>query len=797
MYLRADVLEDNLARLDQISHSPRRWPSGNLWYLYGSKFIDYILKTYGDSTYAAVATDYGARIVPWSINRSIRRVTGRTYPQLYRGWERSLKRKYGAQIAIVKKRGLREGTRLTHGGRVATTPRWIPKRCRKKGERPGVYYIRDDGVDRAGIYRVDLDARGKFLSKKIVARSSGKFFNIAPDCSLVLETVATSRRLYNFSDIFRLPNGKRATTGTERALKRLTVGRRARYPDISPDGRTIVYVTNSRGTQTLKIADLSPTWQVKRERTLVKSRQFEQAFTPRFSPNGKRVAYGVWRTGGYRDIRVVDVETGIHFSVTSDRALDQQPTWSADGRYLYFTSDRTGIANVYAYDLAKKRLWMVTNVRTGAYMPEVTPDGKQLYYIGYTSEGFDLYSMELDRKRWIRAPKSIIVRPDPPSTPSHARWPVKKFTPWSTIRPRAYQWEYGSTSFGQAFTISTSGSDAVGLHSFAASVTKPLDSPEVSLSAAYAYRQLPFDFRISAFHRPVLRGGYVYGEQDTLITERLNGVTSGISYGLPGTFDFQSFNLNYTVAEYASDLPVGDSATPFSPVTREPSQGFLGLLRLGYTYSNTDSFVYGFGPGKGFAVTVAGDYAAHALGSETTHTALSARLTGYLTMPWLSNHVLAMAASGAAAGGTYPRRGIYSTGGFLDTPILDAFNAGITQTAFLLRGYAPGKFIGNHFNLVNAEYRFPIWYADRGISTLPAFLRGMHGTVFADYGGAFRDIDLDDPFEEYHLGLGAEVYFDLFIGYFARAVVRVGYARGMDDEAIEGGQTYMVLSSPF
>jgi hypothetical protein len=115
----------------------------------------------------------------------------------------------------------------------------------------------------------------------------------------------------------------------------------------------------------------------------------------------------------------------------------------------------------------------------------------------------------------------------------------------------------------------------------------------------------------------------------------------------------------------------------------------------------------------------------------------------------------------------------------------------------VLRGYAPAQFIGTHFNLLNSEYRFPILYADRGIGTLPVFLRGVSGAVFADYGGAFDSIDLDDPFADYHLGVGGELWFDLVFGYFARGTVRLGYARGLDDEAIEGGQTYVVMSSAF
>src|SRR3954454_8141097 len=109
MFLRADVLEGRLARLDEMSNPGRRWPGGNLWYLYGAKFIGWIVDTYGPDTYAAVATDYGASIIPWGINRAIRRVTGRTYEQLYVGWQAYLEKKYAAQAAQVCARGLREG----------------------------------------------------------------------------------------------------------------------------------------------------------------------------------------------------------------------------------------------------------------------------------------------------------------------------------------------------------------------------------------------------------------------------------------------------------------------------------------------------------------------------------------------------------------------------------------------------------------------------------------------------------------------------------------------------------------
>ena len=55
----------------------------------------------------------------WGINRSVRRVTGRTYEELYASWEQSLKKRYGAQAAQIRTRGLREGRRLTRRGHSA------------------------------------------------------------------------------------------------------------------------------------------------------------------------------------------------------------------------------------------------------------------------------------------------------------------------------------------------------------------------------------------------------------------------------------------------------------------------------------------------------------------------------------------------------------------------------------------------------------------------------------------------------------------------------------------------------
>ncbi|MEO7036928.1 MAG: hypothetical protein ABI548_23465 [Polyangiaceae bacterium] len=794
MYLRADVLDHRLARLDQISNPARRWPGGNLWYLYGAEFIGWIVNTYGPDTYAAVAADYGATVIPWGINRSIRRVTGRTYEQLYVGWQAYLEQKYRDQTAAVRARGLREGRQLTHRGYIAATPRFLPESA---GDPTLLAYERDDGDTTAGVYSISTSAADPDDTAQLLTRTGGRGVSFSDDGTLYFDNTAPSRRLYSFSDLFRQAANTRSPSGFDRTRERLTVGERANAPDVSRDGRWVSYVTNRAGTSTLRIAHVNAQHELEDERRLVPSAQYEQAYTPRFSPDGEQLAYSAWTRGGYRDIRIVDVHTGSFYELMHDRAIDQQPTWSPDGRTLYFVSDRTGIPNVFAYNLATHATSQVTNVRVGAYMPTISNDGRQLVYVGYGSRGFDLFEMPLDPSRFLPAPEALNDRAEgfEPGL-SHA-WPIEPYNPLPTLRPQAYTLAYGPGTFGNALTVTTKGADAVGRHAFDVSLVIPTNGTgETQASADYSYNRLPFSFRASVFRSATPRADYRYGDQRPLTTEHLTGVTTGISWAAPGEFDSQSISLSYTIADFSRDLPVGAQADPFSLVTVTPDRGYLGAIRLGYSYSNVQGTAYGISAEKGLSLGIGLDEAAHALGSESTLTALGGVATAYQLLPWGQHHVLALGLSGGTSLGTYSRRGLYSTGGFVDASLYDEYNSVIRQSAFVLRGYAPGQFIGTAYNLLNAEYRFPLLYADRGISTLPVFLRTLSGVVFFDYGGAYNSLDPSHPFRALHGSVGAELWIDAITGYFIQSNLRVGLARGLDSDA-PGFQTYAVIVSGF
>lgn len=812
MFLRADVLEDNIAGLDQISSSPSRWPQGNLWYLYGSRFLGWISDLYGPNTMRAVSADYGASLVPWGINRAIRRVTGKTYVELYEGWKDHIRRLYAEQVAAAERRGLREGTRITRHGRNVHYPRFAPRAARG-GAADEIVYFRDDFNTRSGLYRIPLAAPpdGGARPEVLVARTSGSSSAaFTPAGDLVFTSTIPWNNLYYRDDLVLLPRGETAPGGGEAARRQITQGLRASQPDVSPDGRSIAFTVNTKGTRYLEIASLGPGGAVTGRRDLVPSARFEQAFTPAFSPDGKLLAYSAWTAGGYRDIRLVDVATGQFRYITRDRAVDMSPAWSPDGRTLYFSSDRTGIFNIHAYDLAAGTLRQVTNVRIGAIQPAVSPDGRTLVYVGYTSQGYDLFLMPLDPARFLPALPPPTDRPDPPTEPDGVRARRYLYSPLSTLAPRTFELDYRPGRYGSnALIITASGTDVVGHHALIGQVVVEPDAPEPELSLEYGYRRLPANLGLRLFQVVTPRSGYRINDQILSYDERVIGLTAGIGYPIRGEFLSHSFGFSLSAAGFQGDLPVGDRLDPYALRTIRPPEGVISVAHLGYSFSNTESSYDAGGGVRGVSFSAGLDYAGPATGSTFTSYAFSTGLSTYLPMPWPGHHSLALRVGGAISGGSYPRGSTYVVGGYdlENTSLLDTLNVGLFNSTFTLRGYEPRVFAGKAYYSQTLEYRFPILQPDVGISTLPLYLRRVDASLFLDYGGAFNHFLFDDLrlFDrgsllyspQFATSVGGEIWFNLAVGYVRASQLRLGYAYGFSQGAIPGGQLYFVATNSF
>lgn len=107
------------------------------------------------------------------------------------------------------------------------------------------------------------------------------------------------------------------------------------------------------------------------------------ASSARWSPDRRHIVFDA-QPGGNPDVYVVDSDGGPVQRITSEPSDDARPSWSGDGRWIYFPSDRGG----------KRQIWRIPY--TGRAEPQVraervttgtaheafeSPDGRWVYFV--------------------------------------------------------------------------------------------------------------------------------------------------------------------------------------------------------------------------------------------------------------------------------------------------------------------------------------------------------------------------------------------------------------------------------
>ncbi len=154
-----------------------------------------------------------------------------------------------------------------------------------------------------------------------------------------------------------------------------------------------------------------------------------------FSPDGKKIAYNrvarefrTWKRykgGTAQDIYIFDFEKMKDQKITDFRGTDRMPMWI--GNKIYFSSDRDGVLNIYAYDPATKKITQVTHHKKYDVRFPSAGDGKIVYELGG-----DLYVLDVSSGQSKKI--EINVRSDAPELRPYLK-EVKDFVTDVAISP--------------------------------------------------------------------------------------------------------------------------------------------------------------------------------------------------------------------------------------------------------------------------------------------------------------------------------------------------------------------------
>jgi len=362
--------------------------------------------------------------------------------------------------------GLAAGERLTEHGFRTASPRAVAD---EQGER--VYYLRSDARAEPALMVWDEDQGARHL----VDLNAGARIDAHPEAGVLIAMPEVCRNRNRYYDLYHWQADKGR-------LKRLTHCRRYRDAVWLPDGSGMLASRIEGGQARIDRLDARG----RRQLTLWIGNQDEIPGRLAMSPRGEALALTLWRPDHGWGLYRLSLSHGRLEDLGVSGVMVGDVRYAADGRSLFFSSDHGGMFNLRRLDLENGGITTLSRVAGGAFAPTQAEAGSDLFYIGYTADGYDLHRLGLDEQ---------LHEPLPPAPNFQPREPIgttvetegRAYRPWSSLPPTSWTPLLAATESTLEVGALVEGNDVLGIHRYSAGGLLELNEGLAAGALAYSY----------------------------------------------------------------------------------------------------------------------------------------------------------------------------------------------------------------------------------------------------------------------------------------------------------------------
>jgi WD40-like Beta Propeller Repeat len=727
MIARASAIDHSFPALSQASLAAPQFPFGEAAYAYGSLFVDYIARTRGAPAIRRFVEKSSADL-PYLIDIPARQGLGVSFTRAYRDWRDSIFRSVsGFNAAATPLPGWHD---LTREGVLVSSPRWLDENT--------LAYTGSSGREVYAAWSVDGTGRRERIGRRNSESPQVKL----PDGGLLFAQLEFTSPYEIRSDLF-------VQRGSHQS--RLTRDARLSLPDVRADGEIVAVQTVPGGTRLVRVSRDG-----RRIAPITGGGLDVQWNEPRWSHRGDRIAAIRWRLGGLSEVVVIDTAGTEQGVFASGHSVQATPTWSRDDSSIFYTSDRTGTAQIYLTTLASGRELRVSDAAAGLFDPQLDVPGQAR---GMTADGRDGLALGTIAAIALRGDGYHLgVAPccqTSPAEPSVAApnlasiavdsSPAQPYSPWRQLWPRYWVPSYneGLVSNRPRIGGETGGNDIIGRHAWDLTVQVPADNSGVTGGFAYSYAGLGLPVIDVFASRDWALLGHVVDQtpQHNILGEIRRRVDDA---ELDASWVRQRYRSAFAVTagtglEQYSYVGVPNGTIQLIDTTGVFRSHFYPRVLFGARYARTQAAPYSISPEDGFiaAATARERWRTDVSGSASTSIVGAATAYKSLDLPGFAHHVLAL--RGAAGWRDARATGYFEVGGTSGTPVTIIANYTVGEGArdFGVRGFAPASLVGTRAFAGSAEYRLPLVMPGRGLGSLPFFIQRSSLSLFTDYGTAW------------------------------------------------------------